>query len=211
VADCFLVSTGISRSFTEFDPSLVEMLVSVVRSYQQNYSSTDEGFLQKGKGVISVCFICEWNEGRSVHLELSTRHKLKAKGNNHIFVSSAGLRQGGVINSLRRDFLLKSGILPKEITKHKSTVFGKQHAQADLILVAELPMKKILLEKWPSLMGKVMTVKGFVQGFSPENEPLSEGEAHIEDAGGHSDEGKLILYNELEALAEQVTSRLTAF
>ncbi|MBW2023646.1 MAG: adenine phosphoribosyltransferase, partial [Deltaproteobacteria bacterium] len=31
VADCFLVATGISRSFTEFDPDLVKALVKAVR------------------------------------------------------------------------------------------------------------------------------------------------------------------------------------
>ncbi len=34
VADCFLVATGISRNFTEFDPALLKALVRAIRSYR---------------------------------------------------------------------------------------------------------------------------------------------------------------------------------
>ncbi|MBW2023647.1 MAG: hypothetical protein JRI51_12530 [Deltaproteobacteria bacterium] len=149
------------------------------------------------------------NEGRSVHLELSTRHRLRAKG-SRIHVSSAGLRQGNYIGSLRRAFLLERGIPRKEVDSHRPAIFGVEHAGADLILVAELPMKARLLAAWPELQGRVMTVRGFVQGFSPQNEAISEADARIEDAGGHTAEEKLALYKELEILAEQVALRLLA-
>jgi len=208
VADCFLVATGISRSFTEFDAALVKTLVKAVRSYSGNTLSIDDGSLvPNGKGIDSVCFVCEWNEGRSAHLELSVKHKLRAK-RSHIRVSSAGFTQGAGINSLRRQFLSKLGIPLEEIEGHKSTVFGTEHARANLILVAELPMKARLLAAWPELQGRIMTVRGFVQGFLPQNESLSDVEAHIEDAGGQGIEGKFTLYRELEVLAEQIALRL---
>ena len=34
-SDCYLVSTGISRNFEDFDPNLVELLVQTVRKYDQ--------------------------------------------------------------------------------------------------------------------------------------------------------------------------------
>jgi predicted TIM-barrel enzyme len=36
VADCFLVATGISRSFTDFDPPAVSRLIDRVRAYDSN-------------------------------------------------------------------------------------------------------------------------------------------------------------------------------
>ncbi|MCX5884417.1 MAG: hypothetical protein NT096_00640 [Proteobacteria bacterium] len=208
VADCFLVATGISISFTELDSNLLKRLVRAIRSYSDNaFPITGRNMPQKGKRINSVCFVCEWNEGRSIHLELSTRRKLMVKG-GHISICSAGFRQGRNINPLRKEFLLKRGVPLEEIEDHKPTIFGKEHTQADLILVAELPMKARLLAAWPELQGKVMTVRGFIQGFSPENEPLSLADAHIEDAGGHSNEEKIALYIELEKLAEQIASRI---
>jgi protein-tyrosine-phosphatase len=200
VADCFLVATGISRSFTEFDPARVRALVAAVRSWAS---------LPAGQRLNQVCFVCEWNEGRSPHLELSTRLRLRRSG-SRVQVTSAGLSQGGRINALRRKFLAQIGVPAEQIANHRSTLFGPQHADADLILVAELPMKRRILRTYPELDGRVMTVKGFALGFWPDDEPLLEAKAHIEDAGGHSDPEKLALYAELEKLAEQITSRLIA-
>ncbi len=165
--------------------------------------------LPDSKRIGSVCFVCEMNQGRSVHLELSTRHRLRARG-SRIRVSSAGLRAGGRIKPLRQNFLLHHGIPAEEIEAHRATIFGAEHAQADLILVVELPMKARILAQWPELQGRIMTVRGFVQGFQPECDPLPEAEAHIEDAGRHTVEEKLALYAELETLADQVVLRLLA-
>ena len=195
LADCFLVATGISRSFTEFDPALVGALVAAVRTYRPD------------RPVNHVCFVCEWNEGRSPHLELSTRLRLQKSG-SRIQVTSAGLSQGGRINVLRRKFLAQMGVPAEQIEGHRSTPFGPRHADADLVLVAELPMKERLLGDYPELRGRVMTIRGFALGFWPDDETLSEAQAHIEDAGGHSDNQKLALYAELEKLAGQITSRL---
>jgi protein-tyrosine-phosphatase len=156
----------------------------------------------------SVVFVCKWNEGRSAHLELSTRKKLKEMG-SYIRVMSTGFNRGDSINPLRRRFLMMAGIPQEEIDAHKPAIFGPDHAKADLILVAELPMKEKLLAEWPELGGKVMTVKGFVKGFSPEDESLTEEETRIEDSYGHTDEGKLLLYEELEELAGKVSQRLS--
>ncbi len=156
-----------------------------------------------------VCFICEWNEGRSPHLELSTRLRLRKCG-SRVQVTSAGLSQGGRINALRGKFLAQIGVPVEQIANHRSTLFGPQHADADLILVAELPMKRRILRAYPELQDRVMSIKGFALGFWPDNETLSEAEAHLEDAGGHSDQEKLALYAELEILADQITSRLIA-
>jgi len=69
-------------------------------------------------------------------------------------------------------------------------------------------MKEKLLSQWPELRGKVMTIRGFVQGFWPDNEQLSEAEGHIKDAAGHGDKDKLALYEEIEVLAQQISNRL---
>lgn len=154
-----------------------------------------------------VVFMCEWNEGRSVHLEMSVRLKLKRQGSK-IDVMSAGFSQADRVNQLRKAFLLGLGVPTSEIDAHFSTIFNKKHAQADLILVAELPMKERLLKAWPELVGKVMTVKGFIKGMDPFNENISGEEARMEDAGGKDVDRKLELYMEHERLAEQVAKRL---
>ena len=71
------------------------------------------------KRIRSVCFICGWNEGRSAHLELSVRHRLRAAGCG-VRVSSAGLRQGGTVNALRREYLRSLGIPCEEMTRGPS-------------------------------------------------------------------------------------------
>ena len=152
--------------------------------------------------------MCEWNEGRSSHLEMSVELKLK-QSNSKIKVVSAGFSQADKVNPLRKAFLLGLGVSAAEIDAHYSTIFNEKHAQeADLILVAELPMKAKLLKQWPELVGRVMTVKGFIKGMNPFNEDISEEEARMEDAGGKDIDKKLKLYVEHERLAEQVASRL---
>lgn len=198
VADCFLVATGVSSSWSELDPLRLNDFVQVVRTYG----------LRNFKNPRLVCFVCEWNEGRSAHLELSVRHKLQAAGSS-IEVMSAGFSQGGGIGPLREEFLRKLGVPDKNIEQHRALRFGQQHAQADLVLVAEMPMKERLLRQWPQLEGRIMTVRGFAMGYGPGNESLSAAEAHIEDAGGHSVPEKLQLYAELEGLAAQIGRRLT--
>jgi protein-tyrosine-phosphatase len=157
--------------------------------------------------IQSVLFMCEWNEGRSVHLEMSVRLKLKREGSK-INVMSAGFSQADRVNPLRKAFLLGLGVPASEIDDHYSTVFNENHAKADLILVAELPMKERLLKAWPKLAGRVMTVKGFIKGMNPFNENISEEEARMEDAGGKDIDRKLELYMEHEHLAEQIAKRL---
>lgn len=159
------------------------------------------------KPIVFVCFVCEWNEGRSVHLELSVKLKLKRHGSK-IRAMSAGFSQADKVNPLRKSFFLGLGVPASEINAHFSTIFNERHAQADLILVAELPMKEKLLKAWPELIGKVMTVKGFIKGMNPSNEDISEEEAKMEDAGGKDVDKKLDLYVEHEQLAEQVAARL---
>jgi protein-tyrosine-phosphatase len=161
----------------------------------------------KKEPIKLVCFVCEWNEGRSVHLEMSVRLKLKRHGSK-IKVMSAGFSQADRVNPLRKAFLLGLGVPAAEIDAHYSTIFDEKHAQADLILVAELPMKERLLKAWPELAGRVMTVKGFIKGMSPFNEDISEEEAKMEDAGGKDIDKKLDLYVEHERLAEEVAKRL---
>jgi protein-tyrosine-phosphatase len=159
------------------------------------------------KPVGLVCFVCEWNEGRSVHLELSVRLKLKRHGSK-IRVMSAGFSQADKVNPLRKSFFLGLGVPVSQINAHFSTIFNERHAQADLILVAELPMKEKLLQRWPKLSGKVMTVKGFIKGMNPSNEDISEEEAKMEDAGGKDLDKKLELYLKHEQLAVKVAQRL---
>jgi protein-tyrosine-phosphatase len=161
----------------------------------------------KKKQINLVCFMCEWNEGRSPHLEMSVELKLK-QSNSKIKVISAGFSQADKVNPLRKAFLLGLGVSAAEIDAHYSTIFNEKHAQADLILVAELPMKAKLLKQWPELAGRVMTVKGFIKGMNPFNEDISEEEARMEDAGGKDIDKKLKLYVEHERLAEQVAKRL---
>jgi protein-tyrosine-phosphatase len=161
----------------------------------------------KKRSLKLVCFVCEWNEGRSVHLELSVRLKLKRHGSK-IRVISAGFSQADKVNPLRKSFFLGLGVPVSEIDAHFSTIFNEKHAQADLILVAELPMKDKLIKTWPELTGRVMTVKGFIKGKDPSNEDISEEEAKMEDAGGQDIDRKLELYVEHEHLAEQVAKRL---
>lgn len=208
-ADCFLVATGISSSFTDFDRGRVRALVQAVRSVDRNHELGREGenLANGSPQVRSVCFVCEWNEGRSVHLALSTRMQLKAAG-SRITVTSAGLSQGGHINALRREFLLNTGVPSAEITGHAATVLDTEHVSCDLILVAERQMQQRILNERPDLRGKVMTVKGFALGYAPDNEALSESESRIEDAGGHSSAEKLALYTELEELAACSAHRL---
>ena len=158
--------------------------------------------------IKTIAFVCQWNEGRSAHLELSVRHKLREMGSD-IRVISAGLSQGGGINQLRKDFLQQRGVPLDEIEEHRSTIFDEEHAKADIVLVAELHMKDELLTRWPELTGKVMTVRGFIYGFTPDVEPLTPNEAKIVDSAGHADEEKLRLYNELEDIGNRVVERLT--
>lgn len=209
VADCFLVATGVSKSFTEFEPSRVTALVNAIRSYcpKEPLAARAISTTDTGKPVRSICFVCEWNEGRSAHLELSVRNKLKIVG-SLVRVTSAGLSQGGGMNVLRKDFLLKLGIPWEDIQSHKPNVFASEQAEADLVLVAELPMKSRLLAKYPQLVGRIMTVRGFVKGLTPDNEVVSGDEALMEDAGGYDTQMKLVLYNEHERLAQQVAWRL---
>jgi len=157
--------------------------------------------------INSVCFICEWNEGRSPHLELCTRVILNKKGID-ISTCSAGLTQGGRINSTRRDYLWKKGIPFEDILSHKSIILGLEHMKSDLILVTELYMKIKILRMFPELEKKVMTVIGFINGQNPKNEKISEKESLIEDAGGNSRRDKLKLYAKLDRIAEKVAERL---
>ena len=205
VADCFLVATGISETFSELNPALVRELVQNVRSGESASPETRRG-LGSSK-TASMCFICEWNEGRSVHLELSVR-KLLIEAGSEVKISSAGLSQGGGINPLRQRFLRERGVPEEEITGHRSTRFSEQHLDTDLILVSELQMKERVLQDHPDLNGRVMTVRGFLKGMTPIDESLTPAGAHIEDAAGHTDVEKLALYAELEVLAKQIVERL---
>ena len=157
----------------------------------------------------TICFICEWNEGRSAHLELSVRKRQRERGPGTETLS-AGLSQGGGINTLRRRFLLERGVPEAEILDHRSTVFDQRCARSDLILVAELPMKERLLEQWPEIEGRVMTIRGFIEGMTPGTEEITADRAHIEDSGGHTESEKLALYRELEDIADAITDRLAA-
>ncbi len=155
----------------------------------------------------TICFICEWNEGRSAHLELGVRQRLLARGLS-VQTLSAGLSQGGGVNTLRRRFLLERGVPERELLDHRSTMFDQRCAGADLILVAELQMKERLLDQWPEIAGRVMTIRGFVRGMTPDTEQITAEEAHIEDSGGHQQSEKLALYEELEGIADRVAARL---
>ena len=155
----------------------------------------------------TICFICEWNEGRSAQLELSVRRRLR-QGGPEIQTLSAGLSQGGGVNTLRRQFLRERGIPEDEIRNHRSIIFDERCAGADLILVAELQMKERLLERWPGIEGRVMTIRGFVASMTPDAERITAEEAHIEDSGGHSDSEKMALYEELEVIADSIAARL---
>ncbi len=197
VADCFLVATGIGRTWSELDPARVQDLIQAVRSDRTVRNPVPR----------VVCFVCEWNEGRSAHLEMSVRRKLKDRG-IAVEVISAGLRPGGSVQPRRRQFLLSIGVPEAEIERHVSTVFCREHLRSDLVLVAELPMKDYLLRHWPELAGRVMTVRGFLRGFRAETEHISHEEAHIEDTGDHPEHEKLVLYRELETIAAQVADRL---
>lgn len=157
--------------------------------------------------IKTIAFVCQWNEGRSAHLELSVRHKLREMGSD-IRVISAGLSQGGGVNQLRKDFLRQRGVRLDEIEEHRSTIFDEEHAKADIVLVAERHMKDKLLTRWPELAGRMMTVRGFIHGFTPEVEPLTPGEARIVDSAGHADGQKLDLYMELENIANRIVERL---
>lgn len=162
---------------------------------------------ERGRKLAKVCFLCEYNEGRSAHLELRTRQALRQAG-CHIEVISAGLSSGGGINALRREYLMSKGVPKSEIDRHKATIFGAAHADSDLVLVAELPMKQRLLALRPELSGRVMTVRGFIQGLDPANDLTDAAEAHIEDADGHNDREKMELYGELEGMIEPIVSRI---
>jgi protein-tyrosine-phosphatase len=196
LADCFLVASGISESFAELDPGRTAALVERVRSNPGRIASE----------IRSLCFVCEWNEGRSPHLAYRVRNLLGSRG-SEIRITSAGLTQGGTISHRRREFLIDRGVRREELEQHRSSVFDERHAAADLVLVAELPMKDRLQERWPELEGRVMSVRGFARGLLPE-EDLSVDEAHVEDSGGHELNETLALYEELEGLARDVTVRL---
>jgi protein-tyrosine-phosphatase len=159
----------------------------------------------------TVCFVCQWNEGRSAHLELVVAHRLKEMGRDDISVISAGLSQGGCINPIRANFLARSGVPLDEIEGHCSTLFGREQAASDLVLTAEMYMKDLLLVTWPELAGRIMTVRGFLKGLDPQNEDITDDAARIDDAGGHSDSEKLALYAELNKIGEQVAEKLLSF
>ena len=207
LADCFLVATGISDTFSELNPARVRELVRNVRLFESSAPEPEGG--PGSPRTSSVCFICEWNEGRSVHLELSVRKLLREAGSK-VMTSSAGLSQGGGINPLRRRFLREQGVPEEEITAHRSTLFSELHMDADLILVSELQMKERVLQDHPDLNGRVMTVRGFIKGMTPLDERLTPADAHIEDAAGHTDDEKLVLYAELEVIAKEIVERLLA-
>lgn len=156
--------------------------------------------------VPSICFVCEWNEGRSAHLELAVRHRLRNLGISGKFCS-AGFNQGNRIYEARRDYLVDRGIPEAEIIGHRPTVFGKIHAGTDLVLVAELPMVGRLVDQWPNLRGRVMTIRRFAAGRTPDTD-LAKSDAHIEDSAGHHGPEKMRLYDELETLADQIAARL---
>lgn len=203
-ADCFLVATGISRTFTEFDPNRVSALVERVRACKPPQER------DHFQGPIrSICFVCDWNEGRSAHLELSVRCKLRLRG-IPIQIRSAGLRQGGGINAQRRAFLQAQGIPLSEIQEHRSTVFNATHAASDLILVSELRMKRNLLTSWPQTESRVMTIRGFAKGLTSQTDLQTPEESHIEDAGGHTGAEKAVLYEELEDIAVLIVQQLSS-
>ncbi len=154
-----------------------------------------------------VCFVCEWNEGRSVHLELVIRQLLNQEP-NPVRLMSAGLRQGGQINPMRCKYLQDRDVPQHEIARHRSVIFNAEHARSDLVLVSEVWMKDELLERWPDLHGRVMTVRGYIGYLTPATEKLEPSEAEIQDAAGQSDERKLELYVELDELAALVAERL---
>lgn len=200
LADAFLVATGISRSFTFLDPPLVADLVKRVRAY------SDKPVRMPDRR--RICFVCKWNEGRSVHLEMAVRRRLALIGHaNEFEITSAGLYQGGGIGTQRRVFLLRQGVPESEIRGHQSRVFEASDAASDLILVAEKNMGVELMERWPETRGRVMTIRGFAAGRGPEND-LDSPSAHIEDADGHTDAEKEALYEELETIAASVAARL---
>ncbi|HPB51431.1 MAG TPA: hypothetical protein PLY68_10295 [Myxococcota bacterium] len=159
-----------------------------------------------GIPIPRICFVCECNEGRSAHMELAVRDRLRRRG-LQADLCSAGFTQGQRIYDFRRGFLRERGIPEAEIVGHRPSVFGAAHAGADLILVAELPMVERLLRNHPELRGRVMTIRGFAQGRDPDND-LDKARAHIEDAAGHGMEEKVRLYNELETLADLIAERL---
>lgn len=81
LADCFLVATGISKSFTELDPDRIQALMGQVDAYNRGLIARIDQPAGKGaRRGLSVCFVCQWNEGRSVHMELSARQKLRKAG-----------------------------------------------------------------------------------------------------------------------------------
>ena len=59
----------------------------------------------KKKQINFVCFISQWNEGRSPHLEMSVELKLK-QSNSKIKVISAGFSLADKVNPLLKAFLL---------------------------------------------------------------------------------------------------------
>ena len=118
-ADCFLVASGIGKDFTDLDRRLVRELSERIHEYGRRAAASGSADLHGEKKIRSVCFICGWNEGRSPHLELSVRHKLRAAGRG-VRVSSAGLRQGGTVNALRREYLRSLGIPCEEMTRGPS-------------------------------------------------------------------------------------------
>lgn len=78
----------------------------------------------------------------------------------------------------------------------------------DLVLVSEVWTKDELLERWPDLHGRVMTVRGYIGYLTPATEKLEPSEAEIQDATGQSDERELEHYVELDELAALVAERL---
>ncbi len=204
-SDCYLVATGISTDFSHLNPILLRALMEEVRSYG-NLKRTDSANSAGGR-IGSVCLVCEWNEGRSVHLELMVR-KILGDSRSSIQVGSAGLSQGGGVSARRGSYLMRRGISSYEIETHRSRVFDANMLGYDIVLVAEAQMKGRLLAQWPSLRGRVMTIRGFVLGHSLANETLTEDESRIEDAEGCDEATKLRLYAELDEMALRIAERL---
>ena len=212
MTDAFLVATGISSSFTEFDPVRMQELEACIDEHAgaatERAGVTGPPLGTPERAPSLVCFVCEWNEGRSAHLELSVRRRLREAGAT-VAVTSAGLRQGGTISALRKDFLLARGVPAAELDAHRSSVFDPTVHGTGLVLVAERRMAEELLDRHPELAGRVMTVRAAVAGLPQDDDTLTAAEAHIEDAAGHTDAEKLELYAELEELADAVARRLT--
>jgi protein-tyrosine-phosphatase len=153
-----------------------------------------------------LCFVCAYNEGRSAHLAVGVTHRLQQLGVPYR-ISSAGLFKGRGMNPRRVEYLIGRGVAPELAGSHCSAAFGPEHAEADLVLVAEHSMQRELLTRWPGLVGRIMSIRGFSAGRDPHND-LTPAEAHLEDSYNHTDDEKYDLYEELESLCDDLAARL---